>query len=118
MPLAHQDPKDTVEDAPVVHTRHAAWLIREEQPDGGPFIFREFIPHDSRLRFRSLNHANADDFNTEPVFPRLPANRTYRGRGKTDQIDPKKRTSGARACFARGIAKVYRLASAPRVPMK
>jgi hypothetical protein len=71
----------------IVHAQHATWLIREEWPFG-PFIVREFIPHDSRLQFGSLNHANPDAFSTEPAFPRLPANWTYRGHGKIDQNDP------------------------------
>src|ERR1039458_7877997 len=37
-----QDPKDAVEDTTVIHTGHTAWLTREERPDGGPFIDREF----------------------------------------------------------------------------
>ena len=42
-----QDPKDTVQDAPVVNTGNATRLVRKERPDG-PFKVREFIPHDSR----------------------------------------------------------------------
>ena len=35
-----QDPKDTVEHAPVVYTRHSARLVRQEVLDGGPFVNR------------------------------------------------------------------------------
>ena len=28
--------------------------------DGGPFIIAEFVAHDSRLQFRSLNHVRDD----------------------------------------------------------
>ena len=45
-----QDPKDTVQDAPVVNTGNATRLVRKERPDGSPFKVREFLPHDSRLR--------------------------------------------------------------------
>ena len=36
-----QDPKDTVQDAPVVNTGNAARLVRKERPDGSPFKVRE-----------------------------------------------------------------------------
>ena len=34
-----------------------ARLIRKERPDGSPLKVREFVSHDSRPRFGSLNHA-------------------------------------------------------------
>jgi hypothetical protein len=40
---------------------HAACL--EGTTDGSPFKVREFIPHDSRLRFECLNHVQTDAFN-------------------------------------------------------
>ena len=40
------------------------------------------------LRFGSLNHANADAFNTELAFP-TPANRAHRARRDSDAIDAK-----------------------------
>src|SRR6266700_3304081 len=52
-----QNPKDAVEHAPVIYTGHAARLVRQERLDGGPFIIGEFVAHDSRLQFGSLNHA-------------------------------------------------------------
>jgi hypothetical protein len=39
-------------------------------------IVAEFIPHDSRLLFRSLNHARRSAINSKRTFPMLPANRT------------------------------------------
>src|SRR5271170_6064807 len=36
---------------------HAARLVRKERSDGSPHKVREFISHDSTLRFGSLNHA-------------------------------------------------------------
>jgi hypothetical protein len=38
------------------HSPNATRLVRQHRFDGGPFIIAEFVAHDSRLRFRSLNH--------------------------------------------------------------
>jgi hypothetical protein len=51
-----QDPKDTVQDAPVANAGNATRLVRKEGPDGSPFKVSQFVPHDSRLRFGGLNH--------------------------------------------------------------
>src|SRR3954465_14001085 len=51
-----QDPEDAIEHAAVVYTRNAARLVRQERLDGSPFVVGEFVAHDSRLRFGSLNH--------------------------------------------------------------
>src|SRR4051812_10114938 len=56
MKKGRDDPKDAVEHAPVIHTRDAARLVRQERPDGRPFVIGEFVAHDSRLRLVSLNH--------------------------------------------------------------
>jgi hypothetical protein len=53
-----QYPEDAVEDAPVVDPRHSAWLIRKEWSDDSPLKVREFISHDSRSGFGSLNHVD------------------------------------------------------------
>jgi hypothetical protein len=50
-----QHPTDAVEDASIVHTGDASHLVRQHRPDGSPFIVREFVAHDSRLHFGSLN---------------------------------------------------------------
>ena len=50
------NPEDAVEDTSVVAL--AARLVRKERSDGSPFKVREFISHDSRLRFGSLNYAD------------------------------------------------------------
>jgi hypothetical protein len=47
-------------------TRNAARLIRQHRFDGGPFIIAEFVAHDSRLQFRSLNHAPGRIINPAP----------------------------------------------------
>jgi hypothetical protein len=51
-----QDPEDAVEDTPVVYSRNATRLIRQHGLDGNPFIFGEFVAHDSILQFGNLNH--------------------------------------------------------------
>ena len=35
--LTAKTQKNAIEDAPVIHTRHATWLVRQERLDGGPF---------------------------------------------------------------------------------
>jgi hypothetical protein len=40
-----------------------------EKPDGGPLKVREFISHDSRLRFGNLNHAYVEIRNVELAGP-------------------------------------------------
>lgn len=63
-----QNPKDAVEDTPIVNTGDAARLVREHRPDDTPFIAGECIPHDSRLQFGSLNHVHSHALNTEHAF--------------------------------------------------
>jgi hypothetical protein len=60
-----QYPEDAVEHPPVVHPRHAARLVRKERPDGSPLIVGEFVSHDSRPRFGSLNHFYLSACNTK-----------------------------------------------------
>ena len=52
-------------DRPLLFTRHAARLARQKRLDGGPFIIGEFVAHNSRLRFGSLNHAPSDAINPQ-----------------------------------------------------
>ncbi len=56
-------PKSAIKYAPVIYTRNAARLIRQERLDGGPFKIGEFVAHGSRLWFGSLNHAPGDAIN-------------------------------------------------------
>ena len=42
-----QDPEDAIEDAAVIHPRHAARLIRQHRFDGSPFSIGKFVAHDS-----------------------------------------------------------------------
>ena len=37
-------------------TPNAARLVRQHRLDGGPLMIAEFVAHNSRLRFGSLNH--------------------------------------------------------------
>src|SRR5947208_1463641 len=65
-----QDPKDAVEHAPIINTGHTARLVRQKPFAGVPFIIGEFVAHDSRLRFGSLNHAPGDAINRQsPIAP-------------------------------------------------
>jgi hypothetical protein len=85
----HRGPEDAVEDPPVVHTRHTAWLVRKNRPDDVPLMVTEFIAHDSRLQFGSLNHIRADTFNSKPPCREWPSDRTYGRSCQIDAIDPK-----------------------------
>jgi hypothetical protein len=37
-------------------------------PDGGPFVVGEFVAHDSRLRFGSLNHVRGGTINPQKTI--------------------------------------------------
>src|SRR5580704_8027020 len=62
-----QDPKDAIENTPVVHG-NAARLVREHRFDDTPLMVAELIQHDSRLQFWSLNHVQGDTINTKWTF--------------------------------------------------
>src|SRR5262245_34636178 len=62
-----QDPKDAIEHATIIYAPNAARLVRQQRFDGGPFAIAEFVAHDSRVRFRSLNHVSGAAIN----LPRL-----------------------------------------------
>ena len=51
-----QDPEYAIEDTPVVYPRNATWLVRQDGPDGNPFMISEFVAHDSSPQFWNLNH--------------------------------------------------------------
>src|ERR1700687_5383096 len=67
--------------------RHAAYSRARArwQPTRVP----EFIPHETGLGLGSLNHVH-NPINTELLFPKLPANRTYGGHRGIDAIDPQR----------------------------
>src|SRR5215813_15113358 len=58
-----QDPEDAIEDATVIHSWHAARLIRQHRLNGRPLIVREFVAHDSAPLVRGLNHYSAAELN-------------------------------------------------------
>src|ERR1700738_2057100 len=62
-----QNPKDAIEHATVIYPPNAARLVGQHRLDRGPFIIAEFVAHDSRLRFRSLNHISGSAIN--PQWP-------------------------------------------------
>jgi hypothetical protein len=59
-------PENAVEDTSVVDP----WLVRQKRPNGGPLKVREFIPHDSTLRFGSLNHGYSEVCDVQLARPR------------------------------------------------
>src|SRR5436190_24136823 len=40
-----QDPEDAIQNAAVIHSRHAARLIGQHRLDGSPFVVGEFVTH-------------------------------------------------------------------------
>src|ERR1044072_1251966 len=60
-----QDPKDAIEHATIIYAPNAARLVRQHRLDGGPFVIAEFVAHESRLRFRSLNHVSGSAINRQ-----------------------------------------------------
>jgi len=66
-----QNPKDAIEHATVIYPPNAARLVRQHRLDRGPFVVAEFVAHDSRLRFRSMNHGLGSAINSDGPQPRL-----------------------------------------------
>src|SRR5262245_17876899 len=54
-----QDPEDAIEDTTVIHSWHAARLIRQHRLHGRPLVVREFVAHDSAPSVGGLNHGSA-----------------------------------------------------------
>jgi hypothetical protein len=57
----------SIEHTTVIYTPNTARFVRQHRFDGGPFIIAEFVAHDSRLQFRSLNHVSRSAIN--PQWP-------------------------------------------------
>ena len=55
-----QNPKDAIEHATAIYPPNAARLVRQHRLDRGPFIIAEFVAHDLKLQFRSLNHVHGN----------------------------------------------------------
>ena len=84
-----QYPEDAIENAPIIHTGHAARLVREHHSNGAPFVVGKLITHDCRLRMRSRQH----------LMLRVPLFGPKRSCGKvedTSAVDPR-RSSRPRA---------------------
>jgi hypothetical protein len=60
-----QDPQDAIEHATIIYTRNAARLVQQHRFDAAPIILAEFIAHDSRLQFESLNHFHGRTINLQ-----------------------------------------------------
>jgi hypothetical protein len=58
MALRIAKPEDAVEDTTVIHSWHAARLIRQHRFDGKPLMVREFVAHDSAPSVGGLNHGS------------------------------------------------------------
>src|SRR5664280_1627585 len=87
-----QNPKDAVKHAPVIYARHTARLVRQHRFDSGPFIFGEFVAHDSRLLFWDLESqpVQSDQRRTgmPSVTPLLLRHRTIFGRSWGNSRQP------------------------------
>jgi hypothetical protein len=70
-----RNPKDAIEYATVIYTTTAARLVRQHRLDGGLFIIAEFVAHDSKLQFWSLNHVSGSAIN--PPAYGIAANALY-----------------------------------------
>jgi hypothetical protein len=65
--MAHLNagPKNAIEHATVIYAPNAARLVGQHRFDGGPFIVADFVAHDSRFRFGSLNHVHGGPINSK-----------------------------------------------------
>ena len=83
-----QDPEDAIDDKQVVYAGNAARFVGEHRFDDAPFAVAEFMAHDSKLHFGSLNHAQDWKSMAEQHVCFWRADRTYPGRRATDARDP------------------------------
>ena len=107
--MAHlnAEPKDAIEYATVIYTRNAARLVRQHRFDGGPFIIAEFVAHDSRLQFRTLNHAPARIINpARPVAGPLMLRITSAFSGITDMALPAAGSTRSRMTLKRHCGRL------------
>jgi hypothetical protein len=73
-------------DTPIVHTRHAAWLIRRHRSDDAPFAVLSSSRVIRSSSFRTLNHVHPVAPNPKRLFPELPAHPTCRGSRPNEAI--------------------------------
>jgi len=50
------------------YSPNAARIVQQHRLDGGPYTIAEFVAHDSRLRFRSLNRPSSSAINPPRAF--------------------------------------------------
>ena len=61
-------------------------FVRQHRFDGGPFITAEFVAHNSRLEFRSLNHLHIRTINPQqPVTEPLMFRNYFRASAESDE---------------------------------
>jgi hypothetical protein len=84
-------------DTPVVDAGNATRFVREHRFDDAPFEVAEFIAHDWKLQFRSLNHARYQEINGQTARLLLEGERTYGRHREIDAIDPNR--SSTRSMF-------------------
>ena len=98
-----QDPQDAIEHATVICTRNAARLVRQHRLDAAPIMLAEFIAHDSRVQFESLNHVHGRTINLQrsvaEAAMNLPPLSGHSGHGRTFcwldpvVIDPRRKSA-------------------------
>jgi hypothetical protein len=64
-----KDPENAVENTTVVHPRNSTRLVGQHRLDRGPFTVGEFIAHDSKPQFGSLNHRRPTKHNAPAPAP-------------------------------------------------
>jgi hypothetical protein len=83
-----QDPVDPAESPPAVYPRDAAELILEHRPDDAPFAIGEFMAHDSKRMFGSLNHTYTNVLKSPFVLPESAAKQTWHHICGSSHFDP------------------------------
>src|SRR5262249_48193558 len=66
-----QDPENAVENTTIVHPRNATRLVRQHRLDCSPFMVGEFVAHDSKPQFGSLNHKPLANLNARSAYRHL-----------------------------------------------
>ena len=76
--------KDAIEDAPVSHPWHAAWLVGKHRLDVAPFMVIEFMSHGSRFRPGALNPWAAYSHHPRVAMSEVASEADIRETDKTD----------------------------------
>jgi hypothetical protein len=101
--------EDTIEGAPVIHTRDTARPVGEHRLDDAPFAIGEFVSHDPDTPVGSWNHASRPTSERLPHVRKRPRSRHVRTAGRVRILTPERTISVCR----RGTVGL-RLAAAPR----